>query len=179
MRRASNAASQLQPCRHHRPGPRKAVEFYTKAFGLYVIMGPTTISHDDSAIGQMCDDVFGEGWGSFRIAHLSTSDGIGVELFEFPQTRPEQLPFEYWRPKVFHFCFQDPDLEGRIKLIEGHGGRSACARSATTSRPEALPDGLLRRSVRQHHRALQPLLRADLFGRRLCLRTAAAVASAW
>ena len=50
-------------------------------------MGPTTISHDDSAIGQMCDDVFGEGWGSFRIAHLSTSDGIGIELFEFPQTR--------------------------------------------------------------------------------------------
>ena len=48
-------------------------------------MGPTTINHDDSAIGQMCDDVFGEGWGSFRIAHLSTGDGIGIELFEFPQ----------------------------------------------------------------------------------------------
>ncbi len=32
-----------------------------------MIMGPTTIHHDDSAIGQMCDDVFGEGWGQFRI----------------------------------------------------------------------------------------------------------------
>ena len=57
----------------------KAVDFYSKVFGLYVIMGPTTIKHDDSAIGQMCDDVFGEGWGSFRIAHLSTGDGIGIE----------------------------------------------------------------------------------------------------
>ena len=46
-----------------------------------------------------------------------------MELFEFPQTRPEEIPFEYWRPKVFHICFQDPDLEGRIKLIEAHGGR--------------------------------------------------------
>ncbi len=24
---------------------------------------------------------------------------------------------------MFHVCFQDPDLEGRIKLIEAHGGR--------------------------------------------------------
>jgi lactoylglutathione lyase family protein len=105
------------------PDIERAVEFYTKALGLYLIMAPTTINHDDSAIGLMCDDVFGEGWGSFRIAHLSTSDGIGVELFEFPQTRPEEIPFEYWRPKLFHVCFQDPDLEGRIKLIEEHGGR--------------------------------------------------------
>src|ERR687897_909201 len=64
----------------------KAVGFYSKVFGLYVIMGPTTIKHDQSAIGQMCDDVFGEGWGSFRIAHLSTGEGIGIELFEFPNS---------------------------------------------------------------------------------------------
>ena len=44
------------------PDLEKAVEFYSKAFGMYVIMGPTEIQHDDSAIGQMCDDVFGEGW---------------------------------------------------------------------------------------------------------------------
>ena len=64
------------------PDLEKAVEFYTKAFGFYQIMGPTEIQHDESAIGVMCDDVFGEGWGSFRIAHLSKGDGIGIELFE-------------------------------------------------------------------------------------------------
>lgn len=46
----------------------RAVDFYTKALGLYLIMGPTQINHDESAIGVMCEDVFGEGWGSFRIA---------------------------------------------------------------------------------------------------------------
>lgn len=105
------------------PDLDRAVDFYVKALGLYLIMAPTTIRHDDSAIGRMCDDVFGAGWGSFRIAHLSTSDGIGLEFFEFPRTGEEREPFEYWRPRLFHFCVQDPDLEGRVELIEAHGGR--------------------------------------------------------
>lgn len=105
------------------PDLERAVDFYVKALGLYQIMPPTTINHDDSAIGQMCDDVFGQGWGSFRIAHLSSGDGIGIELFEFPNTVAETRPFEYWRQGLFHFCMQDEDLEGRLKLIEAHGGR--------------------------------------------------------
>ena len=71
------------------PDLDKAVEFYTKAFGLYVIMPPSEVVRDDSAIGQMCDDVFGDGWERFRIAHLSTGDGIGLELFEFPLATEE------------------------------------------------------------------------------------------
>ena len=45
------------------PDLDRAVEFYSKCFDFYVIMPPTTINHDESAIGQMCDDVFGAGWG--------------------------------------------------------------------------------------------------------------------
>ena len=37
----------------------------------------TEITQDDSAIGVMCNDVFGPGWGRFRIAHLATADRIG------------------------------------------------------------------------------------------------------
>ena len=40
----------------------RAVDFYTKTLGWYVIMPPTEIVADDSAIGVMCNDVFGEGW---------------------------------------------------------------------------------------------------------------------
>jgi hypothetical protein len=43
----------------------QAVDFYTKVFGWYVIMPPTEIVADDSAIGVMCNDVFGEGWAVF------------------------------------------------------------------------------------------------------------------
>ena len=43
----------------------------------------------------MCTDVFGPGWERFRIAHLSTGDRIGVELFQFrDQVNPEDN-FEY------------------------------------------------------------------------------------
>ena len=71
----------------------KAVAFYTKVLGWYVIMPPTEIMSDDSAIGIMCDDVFGKGWGSFKIAHLSTGDKIGVEIFEFKNAeQPENTP---------------------------------------------------------------------------------------
>lgn len=105
------------------PDLDRAVEFYTKAFDFYVIMPPSEVVQDDSAIGVMCDDVFGPGWGRFRIAHLSTGDGTGIELFEFPKTEDTPPPFDYWKPGIFHFCLQDDDLEGRVKRIEAHGGR--------------------------------------------------------
>jgi hypothetical protein len=35
----------------------------------------------ETTIGQMCIDVFGEDWEEFEIAHLSTSDGIGINYF--------------------------------------------------------------------------------------------------
>ena len=65
------------------PDLDRAVKFYTEVMGWYLIMAPTTITEDDSAIGVMCNDVFGPGWGQFRIAHLATGDKIGVELFQF------------------------------------------------------------------------------------------------
>lgn len=105
------------------PDIDRAVDFYTKALDLYLLMGPVVVTEDDSAIGRMCTDVFGQGWGSFRIAHLSTGDRVGLEIFEFPQTEAEQRPFEFWRPSLFHFCVQDADLEGRLQKIIAHGGR--------------------------------------------------------
>lgn len=105
------------------PDLDRAVEFYTKAFDLYLLMPPSEVLQDNSAIGEMCDDVFGSGWGRFRIAHLSTGDGVGIELFEFPKTDDSKPPFDYWKPGIFHFCLQDSDLEERVKRIEALGGK--------------------------------------------------------
>ena len=100
-----------------------AVKFYTEVMGWYLIMPPTTITEDDSAIGVMCNDVFGPGWGSFRIAHLSTGDKIGIELFEFPNSERRENNFEFWKSGVFHFSVQDPDLEGLAARIVAAGGK--------------------------------------------------------
>lgn len=105
------------------PDLDQAVEFYTETLSWYVIMPPTEVVSDDSAIGVMCNDVFGKGWERFRIAHLATGDKIGVELFEFTNAETPENNFEYWKTGVFHFCVQDPDVEGLAKRIVQNGGK--------------------------------------------------------
>lgn len=105
------------------PNLEAAVKFYTEILGWYLIMDSTEVVEDDSAIGEMCTDVFGAGWETFRIAHLSTGDRIGVELFQFKnQTNPEDN-FEYWKTGVFHFAVQDPNVEELAEKIVAAGGK--------------------------------------------------------
>ncbi|KPB04567.1 lactoylglutathione lyase family protein [Bacillus sp. CHD6a] len=105
------------------PNLEQAVKFYTEVMGWYVIMEPADVVEDDSAIGVMCTDVFGEGWGKFRIAHLATGDKIGIELFEFPENEKPENNFEYWKTGIFHYCVQDSDVEGLVEKIVEHGGK--------------------------------------------------------
>jgi lactoylglutathione lyase family protein len=106
------------------PNIEKAVKFYTEVMGFYVIMEPTVVKEEnETAIGQMCIDVFGEGWGTFKIAHLSTGDKIGFELFEFPESKNLKPTFEPFKTGLFHFSVQDPDVEGLVKKIVEAGGK--------------------------------------------------------
>ncbi|MDC6350455.1 lactoylglutathione lyase family protein [Zeaxanthinibacter sp. PT1] len=108
------------------PDIQKAVDFYTEIMGWYVIMEPSTVEEEtETAIGKMCIDVFGSGWGSFEIAHLATSDGIGVELFAFKegQGKKEAPDFQPFNTGLFHFCIQDPDIEGLVEKIKAAGGK--------------------------------------------------------
>jgi len=102
----------------------KAVDFYEKIMGWYVIMPPSTVKEEsDTAIGQMCIDVFGTNWKSFEIAHLSTSDGIGIELFSFPHMENKKPEFSPFNTGLFHFCVQDPDIENLVEKIVANGGK--------------------------------------------------------
>jgi lactoylglutathione lyase family protein len=105
------------------PDLEKAVEFYSKVMGWYLIMKPTVITEEsETPIGIMCTDVFGTGWGSFKIAHMSTGDRIGLEMFEFTNNeKPKE--FDYWKTSTFHFGIQDPDIEGLVEKIVAHGGK--------------------------------------------------------
>ena len=105
------------------PNLDKAVKFYSEVMGWYIIMPPTTIERDASDIGIMCDDVFGKNWLKFRIAHMSTGDGIGIEFFEFTNNEPVESQFKYWKSGIFHFSIKDPDVEGLVKKIVDCGGK--------------------------------------------------------
>jgi lactoylglutathione lyase family protein len=105
------------------PDLERAVRFYQDVMGWYVIMPPTEIVEEPgTAIGVMCEDVFGKGWGSFRIAHMSTGDKMGVEIFEFNNNENPQ-EFEYYKTGTFHFCVQDPNVEELVEKIVAHGGK--------------------------------------------------------
>ena len=101
----------------------KAVEFYTKALGLSIVMGNSKVLEErESAIGRMCIAVFGEGFKGFNIAHLMTSDGIGVELFEM-NVRAERHVVDFSKIGIFHFCLQTDDFDGVIAKNKEFGGK--------------------------------------------------------
>jgi lactoylglutathione lyase family protein len=106
------------------PDIEKAVKFYSEIMGWYLIMEPSVVSEEkETAIGKMCIDVFGEGWGEFKIAHLSTSDGVGIELFSFPKGVKKAPEFSPFNTGLFHFCVQDPEIENLVAEIVAAGGK--------------------------------------------------------
>lgn len=105
------------------PDVDAAVKFYSEVLGFYIIMPSTEVVEDDSEIGRMCTDVFGPGWTKLRIAHLATSDRIGIELFEFDGNHPPADNLDFRRHGTFHFCIQDPDVEGLVEKIVAAGGK--------------------------------------------------------
>ncbi|MEO6288744.1 MAG: VOC family protein [Ginsengibacter sp.] len=106
------------------PNIKKAVEFYDEVMGWYVIVTPSKVKKErDTAIGQMCIDVFREDWEEFEIAHMSTSDGIGIELVSFAHRIEEASKFNPFNTGLFHFCVQDPDIENLTNRIVAYGGK--------------------------------------------------------
>jgi len=106
------------------PNINEAVKFYSEVMGWYVIMEPSKVKKEkETAIGQMCIDVFGNEWNEFEIAHLATSDGIGIELFCFPNGIKKAPEFNPFNTGLFHFCVQDPNIEELIEKIVSYGGK--------------------------------------------------------
>jgi len=106
------------------PDINEAVKFYSEVMGWYIIVEPSKIKKDkDTAIGQMCIDVFGNDWNEFEIAHLATSDGTGIELFCFPNGIKKAPEFNPFNTGLFHFCVQDPNIDELIEKIVSYGGK--------------------------------------------------------
>jgi len=103
-----------------------AVAWYSEVLGLRQIAPPALISRGDPGMEEVCAEVFGSRFGSFKLAHMSTANGVAVELCEFvePATERPEDGFEYWRIGVSHICFVDPDVEATVARIDAAGGRA-------------------------------------------------------
>jgi len=70
-------------------------------------------------------DIFGKEFGGLKLAHLSTADGVGIELFQFikPKTYVPDNTFDYARTGIFHICIIAADIETTAAQIEANGGK--------------------------------------------------------
>lgn len=106
------------------PDIDKAVAFYKDALGFYQIAGPIEVKeNEDNHLSAISRKIYGEGWKNFKFAHLSSSDGIGLEIFEFANNSEEKSDNSPFKTSVFHFCIQHPDIEAMIERIVSHGGK--------------------------------------------------------
>jgi len=102
-----------------------AVKWYRELFGCRVIMAPIAVADDGSYFAEILADIFGPGFDQVKMAHLTTGDGIGIELFEFAKpksVRPDDN-FEFWKTGIFHICLTDPEIETLAETIAASGGK--------------------------------------------------------
>jgi catechol 2,3-dioxygenase-like lactoylglutathione lyase family enzyme len=109
------------------PSLDAAVTWYRAVIGLELIAGPTEVNAGQGHEGRMASEVFGPGFGSLRQAHLSTANGVALELFEFVDPGPERSTFAYGRTGPSHLCLVERDIEGLLDRIRSCGGRQRTA----------------------------------------------------
>jgi catechol 2,3-dioxygenase-like lactoylglutathione lyase family enzyme len=106
----------------------KAVDFYLTVFGLELLAGP--MHCDTSTAGaQRRADVFGARWGAMKLAHLSTGNGGGIELFQFvlPPVESPTENFAYWRIGPHHVAFTVTDFNDTLRRLLDEGGKQRTA----------------------------------------------------
>jgi catechol 2,3-dioxygenase-like lactoylglutathione lyase family enzyme len=104
----------------------RAIQWYREIFGFQPLAGPVTLVADDSHFGQIATDIFGENFRSCRLAQMSGSNGVCLELFQFddPQSVARKENFEYWKPGIFHFTIVEPAIEDLVQRIAESGGKA-------------------------------------------------------
>jgi len=108
----------------------KAMDWYRDVMGMTVLVKPVEISAiaqkgGDTHLSNLVRTVFGQRLGKFLICHLSSANGVGIELFEFIEPKSEQRKdnFEYWKTGFFHISVTEPAIEELADRIASSGGR--------------------------------------------------------
>jgi catechol 2,3-dioxygenase-like lactoylglutathione lyase family enzyme len=108
----------------------RALRWYGEVLDLEPIGGPVEVQAQQGHGGAVAADVFGPRFGRFRQAHLTSANGVAIELFEFlePKTERRRESFEYWKTGIFHLCLATPDIVRLAERIAGNGGRLRSSR---------------------------------------------------
>jgi catechol 2,3-dioxygenase-like lactoylglutathione lyase family enzyme len=103
------------------PDLDRAIEWYSKVFGFYILAGPFEFNDENEKLPNMTKDLLGNEIKKMRNVHLMSSGGVGIELFEFQQPAFEEEPLPA-HSGFFHICLVVDDLVETIERIVQHGG---------------------------------------------------------
>lgn len=106
------------------PDIEAAIDWYRDVMGFGLVGGPFDLKPGDRS-GRQAQNVLGKQLQHLRIAHMSTANGVGFELFEpvDPPFEQRENVVEFWRSGFFHICVTDPDVEGLVARIVESGGQ--------------------------------------------------------
>jgi catechol 2,3-dioxygenase-like lactoylglutathione lyase family enzyme len=91
-----------------------AVAWYSDVLGLQPLGPSSSVRPHEGHAGRVAADVLGDV--SFRQAHLTSANGVAVELFEFHDDGSR------WSG-IFHVCVVPPNLDRAAARIAAGGGR--------------------------------------------------------
>jgi len=111
-----------------------AMSWYRDVIQMTPLVEPTEITtHEkdqqnyDPHLAKLMRTIFGPRFGKLKICHISSANGVGLELFQFiepaSQLRPEENNFEYWKTGYFHIALTEPNIEELVEKIALTGGK--------------------------------------------------------
>lgn len=102
-----------------------AIAWYGRVLGFELVAGPFLVTHETPHRGEVMMDVFGPDFRAMKQAHLTSANGVGLELFELidPPHQRRDPDLQYWTNGFFHICVTDPNIEALAVTIEAEGGR--------------------------------------------------------
>lgn len=103
-----------------------AIAWYGDVLGFRLVTPPAEMDTTDPQLGAALEEMMGPRTKRFRMAHMISGNGVGIQLFEYldPHSRPPADPEAFWEHGFFHICVTDPDPEGLSARIAESGGRA-------------------------------------------------------
>jgi predicted enzyme related to lactoylglutathione lyase len=112
-----------------------AMRWYETVIQMTVLIKPTEITtyeednkkNHDPHLATIVKAIFGSILGKFKICHMSSANGVGIELFQFiepaAEMRSKDNNFEYWKTGFSHIALTEPDIEELASKIASTGGK--------------------------------------------------------
>ena len=112
-----------------------AIQWYRDVIQMTLLVEPTEITtyekeqmSYDPHLATLARAIFGPKLGKFKVCHMSSANGVGIELFQFiepaSELRQGENNFEYWKTGYYsHICITEPNIEEFADKIASSGGK--------------------------------------------------------